>query len=58
MNFADFVGLSAEIQNAFGHRCLAGVNVSHNTDISDVGQNRLHFFFPEPSYSKAVSGTP
>ena len=45
MNFADFMGLSAEVQNAFCHRCLAGVNVGHDTDISDIGQIRCHEIF-------------
>jgi hypothetical protein len=45
MNFADFMGLSAEIQNAFCHRRLARIDVSHDADISNFGQNRCHEAF-------------
>jgi hypothetical protein len=35
MDFAHFVGTAAVIKDAFGDRSLAGIDMSHDTDIAD-----------------------
>jgi hypothetical protein len=39
MDLSDFMVHTSVIQNALGDRSLTGVNVCHNSDISDVGES-------------------
>ena len=41
MHFADFVGFTGVIQNAFGRRRLTSIDVSHDADVTILFDGRL-----------------